>query len=151
MRPIKFHVHGRPQQRGSKRAFANKNGGRPLMVDDNKRSGPWMDSVRNAAAEAMDGRELLGGPLELVVTFYFKRTQGHFGTGRNRDVLKAAAPFWVATKPDADKLMRSVGDALSGTVYRDDSQIVRLVIEKVYTATGEGADICVMPASQEAT
>lgn len=35
-------------------------------------------------------------------------------------------------KPDADNLAKSVKDSLRGIVYRDDAQIVRLIIEKHY-------------------
>ncbi len=39
-------------------------------------------------------------------------------------VVKASAPVYVAVKPDYDKLLRAVGDSLSGSVIRDDALIV---------------------------
>lgn len=35
-------------------------------------------------------------------------------------------------KPDADNLAKAVKDAMTGLVYRDDSQIVALMVSKVY-------------------
>ena len=39
-------------------------------------------------------------------------------------------------KPDCDNVAKSILDALNGIVYHDDSQVVSLVVEKVY---GENA------------
>ena len=52
-------------------------------------------------------------PIGLVATFYFEKPK----STPKRVVHKI-------TKPDYDKLARSLSDALSGIVYKDDSQIV---------------------------
>jgi len=36
------------------------------------------------------------------------------------------------TKPDLDKLVRAVGDALTGTLWRDDAQVIAATAEKRY-------------------
>ena len=36
-------------------------------------------------------------------------------------------------KPDADNLFKTVTDAMSGILYKDDKQIVRAVVEKAYS------------------
>jgi Holliday junction resolvase RusA-like endonuclease len=36
-------------------------------------------------------------------------------------------------KPDLDKLLRALKDALKGVIYRDDSQVVRVVTSKDYS------------------
>jgi Holliday junction resolvase RusA-like endonuclease len=38
------------------------------------------------------------------------------------------------TKPDASKLIRAVEDALTHVVYRDDAQVVELVVGKFYAS-----------------
>ena len=58
--------------------------------------------------------------------------KGHYGTGRNADQVKASAPPHPTTKPDATKLVRAVEDALTGVIWRDDSQVVRQWASKVY-------------------
>jgi len=50
-------------------------------------------------------------PLYLFVTFCFKRPKAHFGTGANLRKLKAWAPFWHASTPDADNLAKFVCDS----------------------------------------
>ena len=126
---ISFTVHGVPAPAGSKRGFANRHTGRIQIVDASKRSKPWQAVVAAAAADAMDGAELLQGPLELVLRFYVPRPKGHFGARGN---VRPAAPSHPAVKPDVLKLARACEDAMSGICYRDDAQIVREVLTKEY-------------------
>lgn len=42
------------------------------------------------------------------------------------------AAVWHTRRPDADNLAKTVLDALNGLAYKDDGQVSRLVIEKVY-------------------
>ena len=74
----------------------------------------------------------LDGALELRVVFVFRRPAGHFGTGRNAGKLKPSSPLYVRTRPDVDKLVRAIADAMTGIVYRDDSQLVAVKAEKHY-------------------
>ncbi len=123
-RTISFEVLGRPQQRGSKKVgfipkrgggFLEKNG-RPVVVarDANENSKQWMDSCKLAAMQVFSG-ELLTGPIELIVVFEFKRPGSHFGSGRNACSLKPSAPEFHTQSPDLDKLVRCLGDALTGS------------------------------------
>ena len=123
-------VYGKAQPAGSKRAFVHN--GRAIVTDANKNSRPWKNDVAQAAADAMDGGELLEGPLSLYVTFFEPRPKAHFGARG----LKPSAPPWPTKKPDATKLLRGVEDAMSGVVYRDDAQIVE---QHVYKEYGEPA------------
>lgn len=152
MSTIRFTVAGRPQQRGSKKAFARKGGGRPLMVDANAKSGPWMAAVASAASEAVAGQTLLEGPLRIEVLFRFKRPGTHFRKLKAGPVLRDDAPLYHASTPDADKLMRAIGDSLSGVVYRDDSQLAAVNVVKVYTDSSEGAviEVSTLPAADAA-
>lgn len=102
------------------------------MREDNPGTKPWRAAVAAEAAAVWAGRPLTPDPVAVTATFVFPRPQAHFGTGRNADRLKASAPLWHKTKPDGDKLARAVGDALTGVILRDDSQIVEWAIRKVY-------------------
>lgn len=124
---LAFTVHGTPMPAGSKRAFFR--GGRALVVDANKKSRPWKDQVAQAAGEAMSGRELLRGPLEVRLCFFVRRPKAHLNV---RGQVKPSAPEYPTTKPDALKLARGVEDAMSGVVYGDDAQIVDEVLAKRY-------------------
>lgn len=149
---IQFQVIGRPQQRGSKRAvlipkrgggFIEKNG-RPIVAakDDNPNSKEWMGQVRDAAASAFRG-ELLQEPVRLTVLFYFKRPKSHFGSGLKATALKASAPQFHTGTPDLDKLVRAIGDSLTGVVLHDDKQICSLISDRAWTTEGERAVVLI--------
>lgn len=130
---IAFTVEGIPQPRGSKKALPNRATGRAMMVDSNPKSGPWMNAVAHQASLAMNGLPLLAGPVEVVVTFAFPRPKSHYRTGKRANELRDDAPEMHSKKPDCDKLVRAIGDGMTGVVYRDDSQIALLQINKRYT------------------
>lgn len=125
---VDFTVHGEPIPQGSKTRT------RWGVREDNPRTKPWRATVASEAAIAMHGRQLLTGPLRLEVLFVFPRPKAHTGTGRNAGTLKASAPTLHSTKPDLDKLLRAIGDSLSGIVCRDDSQITEITARKIYGA-----------------
>lgn len=132
---LQFTVHGLAQSAGSKRAFPFQKPDGTLGVrvtDDNKKSKSWQGHVTDVATEAMDGSELLEGPLQLVLLFCVPRPSGHFGTGKNSGVLKDSARPFPTVKPDITKLIRGVEDALTGVVWRDDAQVVAQAALKVY-------------------
>lgn len=131
---IHFKVLGKPQPAGSKKGFVHPKTNRVVIVDDAKHSRPWKQEVAGEAISILGacGRGMLQGPLELSCVFYFQRPKGHFGTGRNCELLKPSAPKHPAVKPDATKLVRAVEDAMTGIVYRDDAQIIRQTAVKAY-------------------
>ena len=137
---IEFEVYGEQRPQGSKIAQVIYRNGKPLTKDgrvitvardDNKHLKSWRQEVA-AAAVAVKPDELLLGPVQLEITFYRPRPKGHFGTGRNAERLKDSAPRLPTPKPDTVKLTRAVEDALTGIIWRDDSQVCRHVLEKRY-------------------
>ncbi len=143
---IAFTVHGVPIPQGSKRVVPTHVGPRAIETNE-KKLRPWRSAVAFEAAQAMQGRELLTGPVSLKAELVFPRPKSHYGTGRNADTLKGSSPTYVATKPDADKLARSLGDSLTGICFRDDSQIAWVSVWKMY---GEPARAIIEVAELEA-
>lgn len=77
------------------------------------------------------GRLPIGGPVAVQIVAEFTRPKSHYGTGRNASVLKSTAPILHTQAPDGDKIARLVLDALTiAGVYRDDSQVAVLRVEK---------------------
>lgn len=127
---IKFRVNGKPVTQGSKRAFVR--GKHAVMIEDRKDSlMSWRSLIADEARKVYDG-DPIEGPLYVSLEFIFSRPKGHYGTGRNAGRLKDSAPMSHTTKPDLDKLTRAVGDALSGVLWRDDSQIEAWMLSKQY-------------------
>ena len=123
---MRFTVVGRPQQRGSKTPYrwTAKDGRSGIaMTDSNRKSTDWIQAVRDAASEAMGGRDLFHGPIQLIAEFFFARPKVHFRTGKYAGKLAPSAPEYHTQSPDLDKLLRAIGDGMTGVVYRDDRQI----------------------------
>ena len=134
---IQFFVPGRQRPAGSKKAFKNPATGKIIVTHDNPKTKDWMQSVKWFAMKAAERMVLEDGPVKLTLLFLADRPKGHFGTGRNEGVLKSSAPEHKITTPDLDKLNRAVGDALTGVIFKDDSQVVKLESSKVYCGPKE--------------
>src|SRR5688572_25891060 len=133
MLPIEFTVPGVPKQQGSKRLLKPRS--RPAVMVEDADVKPWRTAVGFKAAEAMRGTPPTEDPVAIVVTFHFPRPDAHYNRPKSVRLLKASAPSWVAKAPDLDKLVRAIGDALTGIVYRDDRQIVTCEASKVFSDT----------------
>jgi len=122
---ISFVVYGEPIPQGSTRAFIPKGWKRPIITADNKRTKPWRQDVKAAALEAMEKANVplmgKGVAVSLACHFYFVRPKS-----------AKSSVIHKTTRPDLDKLVRSVGDALKGIVYEDDSQVVSLSLIKEF-------------------
>lgn len=130
MQPIRITVYGIAKPAGSKRAFTlrRKNGKIGVGIEDSCESLPeWMASVAAAASIAMGGRDPMTCPLSVFITVVLPRPKGDY---RANGELKPSAPAHHTKKPDATKLQRGIEDAMTGIVWKDDSQVVRICTEK---------------------
>lgn len=127
MTSYELTVYGNAEPAGSKRAFYRPSLG-VRVVDANPKSREWKNLVAQAAGHIANG--LLEGPLLLEATFYRPRPSSHYGSGRNKTVIKDSAPAFPIVRPDTTKLLRAIEDALKGVWYRDDAQIVDQIVKK---------------------
>lgn len=136
---IAFTVYGIAKPQGSARAFIPKGWKRPVITSDNKGLKDWRHLVADAASQALQAStepRCFEGPVQIVAAFFLPRP---------KSLAKRSAPH--VTKPDLDKLARSLGDALAGVLYTDDRQVVQLKVTKAYADPGEAphATIVVTP------
>jgi Holliday junction resolvase RusA-like endonuclease len=144
---LTFTVFGEAKPGGSKRAFRDPKTDRIVVVDDSGKAGrSWRQEVANAGlaarAHAPWGDVEATGPLAVEFTFFRARPKGHYGSGANAGLVKASAPAFPVTRPDALKLARAVEDALTKILWADDSQIVDEVLRKRW-GTPERVEISV--------
>jgi len=118
-------------------------------VDDCKESKAWKAFVHSTAKQAMKAKfrkvldETADGlkdltPIRFVARFSKKRPDSHYRQGKFAGLLRDDAPLKPTGKPDVLKLARAIEDALTGAVYKDDSQIVMEMLSKEY-----GTEDCV--------
>jgi Holliday junction resolvase RusA-like endonuclease len=137
---ITIAVHGTPAPKGSYRAMIVR--GRAMVIPGGSSANQRALREWHAAIQAAVGRSigeqdqpLYSGPIEVVCSFRLPRPKAHYLRG----ALRSGVAAYPQGKPDADKLARSVLDALTGLLYEDDAQVVVLTATKgwaVGAATG---------------
>ncbi len=124
-----FFVPGIPVAKGSARAFFRKGMAHPVVVQDNsERQKPWASLISLLAQQA--GLSPVENGCALQLCFNMPRPKSHLRKGGD------VKPAWFdkphTSKPDLDKLIRCVLDALTGIAYLDDSQVVSVDAKKDY-------------------
>lgn len=126
---IEFVILGVPQPQGSIRAFLPKGTSRPVLTSTNTKLKPWRQDVGWIAKDAMNtaGLKPFKRPIaiRLEAKFYFPRPKSE----------KKA--MFKTTKPDQDKLLRALCDALTGICYEDDAQIAQSSVSKYLVCLSE--------------
>lgn len=154
MNTLQFFVAGIPAPAGSKKAFALRKGGaftgRTIVTDACKRTKPWQSDVKHVVSSSYTG-PVLEGPLRVTFTFQLHRPKGHYGSGKNSEMVKASAPEHPCVMPDVLKLARAVEDALTGIVWRDDAQIVQEILAKEYVSAGQKTGVWITVVEPEKT
>lgn len=142
---IKFHVHGVPVAKGSRRAFVNKSTGKAFTAPSSDKEKPWQNTVAQCAMVARSQCGLvepMHGPVRLWLSFTFMRPKSHMGSGKNANVVKAShLSSWHTSKPDLDKLIRAIKDSLTGILYADDSQVAVVCASKQFVTDRPGVTI----------
>ncbi len=84
------------------------------------------------ARRAMAGLPWFLGPVALNVDAFFSVPSTWTNTKQQQALVGLVRP---TGKPDADNIVKVVGDALNEIVWRDDSQVVDCCVRKFYGAT----------------
>jgi Holliday junction resolvase RusA-like endonuclease len=123
---LSFFVEGVPVPQGSHSVFRGR------IVDSNKGLTKWRQLVTKAAEEARAGRTFpADAEIYVLIDFYMPR--GKTVTRRR-----------PTTRPDADKCIRAVLDALTHSgIYKDDGQVVSIHANQWYADDKPGAQIVI--------
>jgi hypothetical protein len=115
-------IPGVAEHKGSTRAFTPRGWTRPIITSTNPRHADW-----EAIIAAHVRQELVALGYEPNTIPFPRPTAVRLGVEfirpRNASAPKGHTPH-LTTKPDLDKLCRTLGDGLSNVLYSDDSQIV---------------------------
>lgn len=122
MRPIILTVYGTPVAQGRPRFARIGNG---VRTYDPEKSRDWKQGVRLQALEQLRK----DGPVPTVYEGAV-RMEVHAYLPRPKTLPKRIIHH--TRKPDADNVAKGVKDALKGVIYRDDSQVIELLVRKSY-------------------
>ena len=117
---VYFHVPGTPKPQGSKRGYINPHTNKVAMVESGGQPlHDWRGDVKRFAVDAQGETPMLEGPVGLSLRFELQKPKSH---GK-----KKTEPI---SRPDLDKLARAAIDALTSVCFKDDAQIVYLMLTK---------------------
>jgi Holliday junction resolvase RusA-like endonuclease len=124
-RQVEIELRGEPQGKGRPR-FAMRTGHAYTPHNTAK----YEAQLRFAAGEAMGQRRPFEGPVEVFMVAHFM-VPSSWPKYKQSGALNGTVAH--VTRPDADNLIKML-DALNRVCWDDDSQIVRVMIEKRYSA-----------------
>ena len=89
-----------------------------------------MDQIKLAASEAMQGRPMLDGPLQLTMLAEMPIPTSW---SQKKQYAAAIGDVWPIGKPDLKNLLWLAEDALKSVVYRDDAIVCKHHTVKRYS------------------
>lgn len=119
MSAFAFTINGRCPTKGSTKSFAHPKTGRIVTLPDSKTLKQWTIDARWQARAAKVPMIYKPHGVNLYVRVEFVKP-------------KTAKQSQPTVRPDLDKLLRAVLDALTNVAYQDDSQVVSVTTAKVY-------------------
>ena len=141
---LSFRVDGLPQPKGSVTRMPHGGMIPAGTTASRQRKADWRTDIRAAASQAMPpGEQPYTGPVQVDVVFelpYPKSSVRKYQHG------------WLPLikKPDIDKLLRLLLDALTGIVWVDDNQVCYVHMQKHYAWDDRpGADIVIAFQDEE--
>jgi len=124
---LSFVVLGEPTPEGSTRAYYIKALDRTVTTHQNKKSlEAWRNRVATEAQRALEGREWKcdsASAYSVSVDFVLSRPAS----------VPEHRRIHPTVKPDIDKLVRAINDALTSILFVDDCQVVSMTMTKDYS------------------
>lgn len=127
-KPIKFTVYGEPVAQGRPK-FTTING--HAKAYDPLKSRSYKEYVRTEALKIKPLKPL-EGPIALTVKAYRSIPKSF---SKKKTEAAKQGEIKPTTKPDIDNVIKGIKDALKSIIWHDDSQVVELTGEKLYSDT----------------
>lgn len=124
---IDFIVYGAPQGKGRPRV--GRIGSNVRMFTPAKTLA-YEGLVAHCGAQAMAGRALIDGPVELRLLI---DVQIPASWSKRKHAQALSGEILPTTKPDVDNVIKAIGDGLNGVVWRDDVQVTDVITRKRYS------------------
>jgi Holliday junction resolvase RusA-like endonuclease len=124
MASVSFFVPG--LARGQGRARHSKNGGRPYTPEPTRTK---QGVVMSLAMDAVAGGPMLAGPLHMRLKVYVA-IPGSWSKKKHAEAL--CCSLLPTGKPDLSNVLKLVEDSMNGVVFRDDAEIVGILVSKEY-------------------
>ena len=124
-----FTIPGPVVGKARARTFYNSKLGRSQSITPEK-TVLYENLVKSSYTQKADSRWFDKEPLRMYIKAFYPIPKS---TSKKNRQLMIGGKLFPTKKPDADNVAKVICDALNGIAYGDDTQIVRLSVEKVYT------------------
>lgn len=143
---LKISLSGKAQaqERPKFSTIKTKDGRILTRAFDPKNSKNYKAEVKIAAANCMKEQNwnYTDLPLEVEIVIYKELTKTQLKSKKFMKSFESGAER-PTTKPDVDNVAKCVIDGLTKVAFRDDNQIVRLVVSKYYTAAEPHVEVTI--------
>lgn len=126
---ISFNIPGQPVAKGRPK-FARR--GAFVTTYTPEKTVNYENLVKMAASQGMAGRTPSAAPLEMEVCLWMQIPASWSKKKRAAAVIGQVMP---TKKPDADNCLKGLKDGCNGIVWRDDAQVVSIILQKKYSET----------------
>jgi Holliday junction resolvase RusA-like endonuclease len=126
---IVFIVPGTPVGKGRPK-FARR--GNFVTTYTPEKTATYENLVKVKAEEAMQGRDMIVGPVAVEISLFVTPPASWSQKKRN---AAFAGEIYPTSKPDIDNVIKGLFDACNEIVWKDDKQIVDLLVRKAYGVT----------------
>lgn len=123
---VRFTVFGESVAQGRPKTST---AGGFVRVYDPKKSRDFKDYVRIVASEHAPAA-LLEGPLKMIVDIYRPIPKS---LSKKKAALAESGELRPTSKPDVDNYLKGIKDALKSVIWKDDSQVVEVMVRKWYS------------------
>lgn len=134
---IKITIPGEPVPKGRHRARIVQPRSKPAFIHfyQDADTEAYERRVAQEAGLVMRGRGLLLGALKIDVVAHVSIPASWSEKKRLscQDTVLLPASVLPTSRPDADNYLKCCLDAMNGVVYKDDSQVVKMSVEKRYS------------------
>lgn len=124
---VDFVIQGKVQAK--QRPRFNRYSGKTYTPNETIAYENW---VKTCYLEKYKDKELMEKPLRVTIKAYFEIPKS---TSKKRKQQMMDNEILPMVKPDTDNIAKGVLDSLNGIAYKDDKQVVELIVNKFYNNT----------------
>jgi len=124
---VDFVIQGKVQAK--QRPRFNRYSGKTYTPNETIAYENW---VKTCYLEKYKDKELMEKPLRVTIKAYFEIPKS---TSKKRKKQMMDNEILPMVKPDTDNIAKGVLDSLNGIAYKDDKQVVELIVNKYYNNT----------------
>ena len=138
MKPVSFFVPTEPVGKGRPRVSTI--GGHARLFTP-KKTANYETLISLAAQQAMQGRELIAGPVLMELAI---RVSVAASWSKKKTAEALSGEIKPTKKPDIDNILKAICDGINGIVFKDDVQVTNVSMNKRFGET-PGVTVRVIP------